>query len=184
MIYNKSRLIIGPITKFFKAIFKGVYWVISLLNLQVALLVVVLGIIVYFLGLFEDNAVMRLIFLIAIIFSVAYALIATFCKVFKIDTKKDKDKNKPVDKYMVKDKKPNQQPEQIQQVQQTNNYAQTNYDSGVYQEQKVDVFQQEKPRYFRVKQNPNYIMAEYSNRYELYLQTEKGLQKVRTDYKE
>lgn len=185
MLYNKSRLIVGPIVKFFKAIFKGIYWIINLLNLQVALLVVILGVIVYFLGLFENNAFMRLIFLIGIIFSIAYAVIATFCKVFGIDKKNGRDKNKPVNKYMVKDKNPNQQqPEQTQQVQETNDYQQTSYEQGVYQEQEANLLQQEKPRYFRVKQNPNYIMAEYSNRYELYLQTERGLQKVRTDYKE
>ena len=43
---------------------------------------------------------------------------------------------------------------------------------------------EEKPKYFKVKQNPNYIMAEYMDRYELLVKTESGLKLVRTDYKE
>ena len=41
----------------------------------------------------------------------------------------------------------------------------------------------EKPTYFRVKQSPDYVMAEYSDRYELYKKSEVGLKHVRTDYK-
>ena len=41
----------------------------------------------------------------------------------------------------------------------------------------------EKPKYYRVKQNPEYLMAEYADRYELYRITPNGLVKVRTDYK-
>ena len=44
-------------------------------------------------------------------------------------------------------------------------------------------FSDEKPRYYKLKQNPDYVMAEYSDRYELFLITAKGLEKVRTDYK-
>ena len=39
------------------------------------------------------------------------------------------------------------------------------------------------PKYYNVKQNKNYVMAEYEDRYELYLKTQSGLSKVRTDYK-
>ena len=39
------------------------------------------------------------------------------------------------------------------------------------------------PQYFLVKQNPNYIMAEFEDRYELYEKTDKGLVKIRTDQK-
>ena len=41
----------------------------------------------------------------------------------------------------------------------------------------------ESPTYYTVRQNNNFIMAEYSDRYELYRKTEEGLKKVRTDYK-
>ena len=44
-------------------------------------------------------------------------------------------------------------------------------------------YQEEKPRYYKLKQNPDYVMAEYSDRYELFLITANGLKKVRTDYK-
>lgn len=41
----------------------------------------------------------------------------------------------------------------------------------------------EKPRIYRVKQDPQYIMYEYSDRVELYKETEKGLLYIRTDMK-
>jgi hypothetical protein len=39
------------------------------------------------------------------------------------------------------------------------------------------------PQYFRVKQNPNYVMAEFPDRYELYRLSGGNMIKVRTDYK-
>ncbi len=39
------------------------------------------------------------------------------------------------------------------------------------------------PVYYRVAQNPKYVMAEYSDRVELYYETPRGLKYVRTDYK-
>lgn len=41
----------------------------------------------------------------------------------------------------------------------------------------------EVPRYFRVAQNPKYVMAEYSDRVELFYDSPRGLKYVRTDYK-
>lgn len=41
----------------------------------------------------------------------------------------------------------------------------------------------QRPTYFRVRQNPEYVMAEYPDKYELYRDTGKGLEYVRTDYK-
>ena len=38
-------------------------------------------------------------------------------------------------------------------------------------------------KFYQVKQNPNYIMAEFEDRYELYEKTDKGLVKIRTDQK-
>lgn len=41
-----------------------------------------------------------------------------------------------------------------------------------------------RPRYFRVRQNPKYVMAEYPDRYELFYERKAGdWQYVRTDYK-
>lgn len=39
------------------------------------------------------------------------------------------------------------------------------------------------PIYFTVKQNTNYVFAEYEDRYELFLKTESGLKYIRTDKK-
>ena len=40
-----------------------------------------------------------------------------------------------------------------------------------------------KPLYYRVSQNPKYVMAEYNDRYELFYESENGLKYIRTDYK-
>ena len=45
------------------------------------------------------------------------------------------------------------------------------------------VIQNDQPKYYKVAQNPNYIMAEYPDRYELFKKTANGLVKVRTDLK-
>ncbi len=42
----------------------------------------------------------------------------------------------------------------------------------------------ETPRYYRVAQNPHYVMAEYSDRVVLFYETKEGLQYVRTDDKD
>ena len=53
----------------------------------------------------------------------------------------------------------------------------------VVQAQPNVVEQNPYPKYFSVKQNKNYVMGEFADRYELYLKTDKGLKLVRTDYK-
>ena len=40
-----------------------------------------------------------------------------------------------------------------------------------------------KPLYYRVSQNPKYVMAEYDDRYELFYEGKDGLKYIRTDYK-
>ncbi len=42
----------------------------------------------------------------------------------------------------------------------------------------------EKPKYYRVKQNPNYVMAEYSDRYELYYDDGNELKFVKVNFKD
>ena len=39
------------------------------------------------------------------------------------------------------------------------------------------------PSYYRVNQNPRYIVAEFPDRYELYYEEDNGMKYVRTDYK-
>ena len=41
----------------------------------------------------------------------------------------------------------------------------------------------ETPTYYRVKQNSEYVMAEYKDRYELYRIIDGQMKKIRTDYK-
>ena len=50
--------------------------------------------------------------------------------------------------------------------------------------EKKKAYYREKPKYFRVRQNSDYVMAEYSDRYELFKIVDGRLIYVRTDKKE
>lgn len=57
-------------------------------------------------------------------------------------------------------------------------------DGAAFEEKAAAPAQKEIPRYFRVAQNPHYVMAEYSDRVVLFYETKEGLKYVRTDNKE
>ena len=97
------------------------------------------------------------VFQVALVLSIIYAIVATLRKALGIDKKVKKSKGVQI----VQPQEEKVQPIKEQSVPQT----------------------VEKPRYFSVKQNPNYVMAEFNDRYELYLKTKDGLEKIRTDYK-
>jgi hypothetical protein len=168
MLYVKNRLIIGAIIGLIKGVLKFIYKLLSLFNLQITLLIGVVGIILFFSGVFENNSGAELIFFILLIFSILYAVYASVRKILRLDVQK-KEKRSRIEivetKSVEKDSK-----EQISNIN----------EQYLLNEPKIEV---EKPKYYRVKQNPNYVMAEYSDRYELYYKTANGLKKVRTDYK-
>jgi hypothetical protein len=51
------------------------------------------------------------------------------------------------------------------------------------QQPQIYIPKNEKPAIYRIMQNPRYVMYEYSDRVELYKETEKGLMYIRTDFK-
>ena len=158
------------IFKVIKAVFKFIYKILSVLNLQFALLVALLGIVLYITGVLSSNGVILLLYCLVFIASVVAAVIITVCKLLGIskeDNKKDKKKKKV---EIVKDEQENKGQDSEQPL----------VSQPVMQVQSVS---SPYPRYYNVKQNKNYVMAEYEDRYELYLRTQSGLSKVRTDYK-
>ena len=155
MLLYKNRLILGAIRKFFKTVSTFIYKILKAFRLHLTLLVDLTGIILFFCGVFEDNATAELIYFIVLIASIFYAVIGTVRAVLFPKPKEEKKRAK-VD--IVK------------------NDSET--DDG------VEETAEEKPIFYKVKQNHSYIMAEYKDRYELYVKTPEGLKKVRTDYKE
>ncbi|MBQ3115799.1 MAG: hypothetical protein IJC07_02095 [Clostridia bacterium] len=156
-------------------IFKGVYSVIAFFNLQLALFVFIGALIVYFTGAMQNPAV-KLAFDIAFIFSVVIAIILTIRKLLGIG--KNPKKSKGV--QIVEENTP---PQVAQPVYVAQPVAQPMVQPTYVQPVQPVVQSPSTPTYYRVKGKDNYVMAEYSDRYELFSVTPNGLKKVRTDYK-
>ena len=162
MIFIKSRSIIGGVKKLIKFIFESIYWVFSFLHLQFALFVALVGLIMYICGLFTLHPEAKLWFLVALFASILLGFFLMAKKLFNSKEKKDGKRKVKKDK--------NQDEEQVdgQEESQVEDYKSP---------------QVEKPKYYNVNGHPNFIMAEYSDRVELFKKTENGLVKVRVDYK-
>lgn len=149
--------------KFIKAVLGVIYKVIAYLNLQPILLVSLVGLILYFTGLYDNNQVVRICLQVVFILSAIYAIGATIKKLLGFESRIKRTKGAQIVEEKGQEEQPNEQDGE--------------------QEKPEQVITVDEPRYFRVKQNPDYIMAEFSDRYELYRITDGGLQKVRTDSK-
>ena len=164
--------------KLIKTVFLTIYKVLALVNLQPAIFVAVLGLIVLLTGSFITYPILKTVFFIALGLSVLYAVIITICKIFGLDTKKKPSKiqivnapQQPVNQpatQQIPQQQPAQQPQQTatQPVSTTAPLQQPTY-----------------PIYSRVKDHPNLIMAEFSDRYELYKRENGKLIRLRQDYK-
>lgn len=160
MIFIKNRLIIGTLKKIIGAIFKFAYKIINALNLQLALFVGILGVILYFTGALSNGTVL-LCFYFAIIISVVIALVGTVRGLLGLG----KGKNK---------KNPNLH------IVETPDF---NSNASAAEDEARQPAPSNVPVYYAVKQNSAYVMAEYADRYELLLKTANGFKKIRTDYK-
>ena len=189
MIALRNRLIFGIIKKIVVVFFTVIYKILALFNLQFTLLLLLVGLILLLTGAFENDVVL-IVFYVLIVFSIVLAIITTIKKILGIgkktkkskgaqivDTDEKKDKDKPVSKPSQPAVAEQQTAQQIQP------------EGKPVQAQSVQplpanpVTTVEKPIYYKVKQNSNYVMAEYTDRYELYKKTENGLVKVRVDTK-
>ncbi len=161
MILYKNRLIFGIIKNIFVTLFTIVYKIFALFNLQLTLLVALIGVILYFTGVFEQNTAILIVFYILLIISIFYAILSTIKKLLGLDKKIKKSKG-----AQIIDAKTEEEKESSTEIQQDKDQPKS-----------------ETPTYFRVKNHPDYVMAEYNDRYELFRKTEAGLKKIRTDYK-
>ena len=163
MILYRNRLIWGIIKRLFGAVFGVLYKIISIFNLQLTMLLLLVGVVLYATGVFENNQTFLLIYQLVLISSVVYALITTVRKLLGLNKdKKEKVKRSKGAQIVSEEQKQDEQPQVVAMPVQS--VAET-------------------PTYYRVKQNPEYVMAEYMDRYELFKIVDGKLKKVRTDYK-
>lgn len=174
MILFRNRLIIGLILRTIKVFFTVIYGILEFLNLQYTLLVGLIGVVLYFTGALDSNRIVLIIFCLVLVISVVYALIASIKKLLGLDKKVKRSKGVQMlsnsgDSVSVDNINRQSKIEDSGQGERNfNNNSPTHLD---------------RPRYYRVKQNPSYVMAEYSDRYELYKLVNGKLVKIRTDYK-
>ena len=83
-------MILGTIKKVIKTVFKAVYSVISFFNLQYALLVLLIGLVLFITGVFEENNSLYIIFWVVLGLSLLLALVLNYRKVFPKKKKKQK----------------------------------------------------------------------------------------------
>ena len=166
MIFLKNRLIFGTIRRIIKTVFSVVYKIIKAFNLHLTLFVALLGAVLVMLGVINKEGVGVIIYLAVLGLTIVYAVLKTIKKIFGTKPKNGKVKIVKVGDSVgpEQDQTSHEQP-QPQQVHQT-----------------VQSYQ-EKPVYYTVKNNPSYVYAEYSDRYELFLKTSSGLKRVRVDLK-
>ena len=162
MILYRSPLIFGFIRKIIKVFFTVLYKIFAFFNLQLTLLLSLIGLVLYITGIFEKNSIVLIIFYVLLVLSIVYAIMGTIKRLLGIEKRVKKSKGAQIVNEQI-DKQESAQ-EEANQV-------------------KTEQVKKESPTYYTVKQNNNYIMAEYSDRYELFKKTEQGLKKVRTDYK-
>ena len=152
------------IKKIISTLLKGAYSILAFFNLQLALFVCVAGLIVYLTGSMQ-NPTIKLAFELSFIFSVILAIVLTIRKLLGIGKTPKKSKG-----VQIVEEQPVQP--QVATVQ------------PIPQPVSQQVIQpSDTPTYYRVKDKKDYVMAEYSDRYELFVITASGLKKVRTDYK-
>lgn len=169
--------IFRAIKKIISQALKAVYRLLCVFNLQFTILVVLVGVLLWALGVFEQGGFALIIFVILFIGSIGLALYLTARKILGLDTEKQK-------KSKIQIVGNNQPESQTQSVNISTMQTQQNaVETQNAQIEQGECLQPEVPRYYKVKQNSNYVMAEYSNRYELFLITPNGLKKIRTDYK-
>ena len=158
------------------------------------MIVLIFGGALYLSGAWYSSLVLQLIFYFLLIAALVYAIISTVRRLLGLGKKKksgDGSATASKDKKGKKSKKDKSaavadDTEHAVSSGAREVPAESSTQEGAHSSAQDDVDfcrGDEKPVYYAVKNQPNYIMAEYSDRYELFLKTKKGLLRVRVDYK-
>ena len=177
MVYIKNYLLIGTIIGAIKKALKAVYAVIAFLNLNLTLAVLLVGVILYFTGVFDKLPEIFYLFIAIVVLSVIYALSANLNAIKKLFTGKGKKEKKSPSNPVSANTETEPQPDTAV-VKENPPTTKSIAENRVKEKVKPS-----KVKYYRVKQNPRYIMAEYSDKYVLYYDNGNGYTYIRTDYK-
>ena len=209
MILVKNRLIITWLIKAIGVVLSFLYKIISFLHLEGVLLTLMIGLVFYLTGAFDSAPILFMLFIVVLIVVFVLSVFFAIAGLCKPKEKKDQPEHKesmdimPTDQVvdgegnvvsqakdvptMQTSEKPAEQPPVEQTVvfteQKVFNDGKVN---NTTEDRTIDLGESGKqtyPKYFTVKQNPKYVMAEYSDRYELFYRSESGFKRVRVDYK-
>lgn len=156
----------GVIKNFFKIIAHALYYVISFLHLTPLILLLVIGLIIELTtSSISGGGIVAGVFKLLVALSIVYAVLKTAGRILGFGNKR---KHKKSTAEIVEPKKRKKLVAESQTEEKSSEIK-----------TKKEVY----PKYFKAKQNPNYVFAEYEDRYELF-KIEKGkYAHVRTDYK-
>ena len=158
MTFPKNYLITGVIAKIIKTALKVAFTFLKVLKLRLVAILALLGIVLHLFGVFDSNNTLKIFYIVALVVSIFASLWANLTR-FKKKDKKEKKAVQIVSAEVEKEQEEFTESEPIE--------PQTVY-----------------PKYYNVKQNPAYVMAEYEDKFVLYLKSNGGFVKIRTDYKE
>lgn len=176
----RNRLVFGIIKRIIVTALKAVYVVIKLFSLQLTVLCGLVGVVLYFTGVFQKVPLALYIFYAALGLSVLIAITFTFRRVFGLSKKGKSKDGVRNEKIEDREEKPSKTKKEERQAEIDSSAKNEITDENLQDEPKQAVY----PKYYNVKQNGDYVMAEYEDRYELFVKEKDGLRKVRTDYKE
>ena len=173
MMFYRNRFI----GKIFSGIFNLIYKILAVFSLQPVLFVLLVDVILFFTGVLE-NPTVKLVSDVALIAGVIYAVVGTAQRLLGLDKiKKSKGAQILPQPNNSDGQVGAQTSEPVAEVQ-----ASAPVENPATRENPA-VVNPNSPTYFRIKNRPGYVMAEYSDRYELYLSSGGKLIKVRTDFK-
>ena len=181
MIRQRNYLIFGLIEKIITLVVKTVLKILGLFHLTPMFLVGIVGVVVYFTGAFNNHAVL-IIFDVALGLTAGWAVIGTIMGITGHGKKKKAKKQKRGKVDVVRGEMDEADTPELEVP------INTTYEVEEEKPKKIKKVKHaerepETARFYEVRQNPSLVMAEYSDRYELYQKTAGGLIKLRTDYK-
>lgn len=172
--FFKIFLVFGLIKKLLVLIFKFLYIFIKFLNLQFACVVALVGLVLFLTGAIPSSSLATTLFYVFLVLSLFVAIISTVKNLLFPRAKKEK-----TNRGGVQIVETETEDDGIDNAPSSENNETANEPPNVNSVQTKSNY----PVYFAVKQNPNYVMAEYEDRYELFEKSNRGLVKIRTDYK-
>lgn len=188
MFLFRNRLATGAIIAIImsgiKVAFDIVYGLLKALKLQLLLSALFVGAILFLTKVLPENQTLLFVFIGFVALGFFYAVLGNVNRVKKLfsgankrRTEKLKERAEREEQEEFKQKREEQiRQEEREKIEQERLLIQNGQAS-------VPKKTESYPKYYKVKQNNNYVMAEYRDRYELYVKKDGKLFKVRTDKK-